>query len=161
MTAAPPSGPVLRDIHLPAEPGWWPPAPGWWVLAAIVLVVLLLLLRRWQARRELARTRLRLVDEFNALLQRHPESAAARVADVSLFLRRAAKRYAPASHALRDDAWLAFLDRDDPARPFSVGAGRLLVDGPYRAAVSPDEVDALSELVRTRLPLFVEPGRHV
>ena len=26
----------LRDLHLPAEVGWWPLAPGWWVLIAIV-----------------------------------------------------------------------------------------------------------------------------
>ncbi|MEP6880575.1 MAG: DUF4381 domain-containing protein, partial [Dokdonella sp.] len=32
-------GPELRDIHLPADPSWWPPAPGWWILAAILLGV--------------------------------------------------------------------------------------------------------------------------
>ena len=34
----------LRDIHLPAEPSWWPPAPGWWLLA------ILLMARVWWAR---------------------------------------------------------------------------------------------------------------
>ncbi len=42
----------LRDIHLPADPEWWPPAPGWWILALIAGVVLVYgvwrLIARWQ-----------------------------------------------------------------------------------------------------------------
>ena len=41
----------LRDIHLPAEVGWWPPAIGWWVLALIVLILLVMLLQRWRQNR--------------------------------------------------------------------------------------------------------------
>ena len=37
----------LRDIHLPAPVGWWPPASGWWLLlAALMLCVLVLALWR-------------------------------------------------------------------------------------------------------------------
>ena len=158
MSDGAPAGPVLRDIHLPAEPGWWPPAPGWWLLAAIALVLLFLAWRAWARRRRLAHTRAGLVHDFNALLQQHPESAASRVAEISMFLRRAGKRYAPAAHTLRDDAWLAFLDGDDPDRPFSTGPGRVLIDGPYRPDVAPADVDALAQLARARLPQFV--GRN-
>lgn len=31
----------LKDIHLPAEVGFWPLAPGWWVLFAFILIVLM------------------------------------------------------------------------------------------------------------------------
>ena len=34
----------LRDLHLPMEPGWWPPAPGWWVIAVLMLLVLVAVL---------------------------------------------------------------------------------------------------------------------
>ncbi|MBB5209306.1 DUF4381 domain-containing protein [Chiayiivirga flava] len=151
----PQPGPQLRDIHLPAEPGWWPPAPGWWVFALLVLIALVLLWRVWSRRRRLARARARLLHELDSLLQRHPDNAA-RLAELSLLLRRAGKRYAPPAHTLRDEAWLRFLDADDPARPFSTGPGRVLIDGPYRAQVAAADVDALAGLVRARLPLFVD-----
>ena len=32
----------LADIHLPADPSWWPPAPGWWLAGGLLLVALLL-----------------------------------------------------------------------------------------------------------------------
>ena len=29
----------LKDLHLPAEIGWWPLAPGWWGVIAVLAVV--------------------------------------------------------------------------------------------------------------------------
>ena len=37
---------ALRDIHLPAEPGWFPPAPGWWLAVLDVLALAALAVRR-------------------------------------------------------------------------------------------------------------------
>jgi hypothetical protein len=158
-----PAGPVLRDIHLPPEPSWWPPAPGWWVLAALVLLLLAWMLWRALQRRRLARARRVLLREFDAVRGAHPSSseAAAQVAALSLLLRRAAKRYAPNALRLQDDDWLAFLDADDVAQPFRRGAGRLLLDGPYRPAVAPEQADALADAVRARLPGFVKAGADV
>ncbi len=41
----------LRDIHLPAEPGFWPLAPGWWILIALSLALTAWGLWRWRAAR--------------------------------------------------------------------------------------------------------------
>jgi len=37
----------LQDIHLPPEPGFWPPAPGWWLVAAILLLAVVFAGRKW------------------------------------------------------------------------------------------------------------------
>jgi hypothetical protein len=148
--------PVLRDIHLPAEPGWWPPAPGWWVLAGLALLAALWLWRVHARRRRLQRQRRALHAELDAA--RAAPDAAAQVAAISLLLRRVAKRHAPHALALRDEAWLRFLDAGDATRPFSNGPGRLLLDGPYRPAIAPEDADALARVVRARLDAFVEPA---
>ena len=152
-----PSGPVLRDIHLPPEPSWWPPAPGWWGVAVLLLAVSVWLFLRWRRARRLARARAQLHLEWQRVIEAHPADAdaAARVAGLSLLLRRAARRYAPHALGLRDEAWLDFLDADDPRRPFRDGAGRLLIDGPYRPRVAAEEASALADLVRLRLDRFV------
>jgi hypothetical protein len=152
-------GPVLRDIHLPTEPSWWPPAPGWWLLAALLCFALAWAWRVFAHGRRLRRLRRALHGQLDAL-RREQVDGAAQVAAMSLLLRRAAKRYAPQALALRDEAWLRFLDADDPARPFSQGPGRLLLDGPYRPRVDPVEAETLAALVARRLDVFVAPARR-
>lgn len=155
MTAA--AGPVLRDIHLPPEPSWWPPAPGWWLLLVLALALLAWVASRVARRLRAQRRRRALQRELDVLLATHAgeDAAAARVAALSVLLRRVARRYAPQALLLRDEDWLAFLDGDDASRPFRTGAGRLLLDGPYRARVPSEEADALATLVRRRLDRFV------
>jgi len=55
----------LRDIHLPAPIGWWPPAPSWWILAALIIFCVIFL-SVWLTRR----ARQRRYRKF-ALLQLH------------------------------------------------------------------------------------------
>lgn len=43
----------LRDIHVPAELGWWPPAIGWWVLALIMGFIIYKLARHLIQRQRL------------------------------------------------------------------------------------------------------------
>jgi HAMP domain-containing protein len=156
MSAA--AGPVLRDIHLPAAPSWWPPAPGWWILAGLALLALAWLAWRLHRRARLARRTRVLERAWQELLARHPadRQPAQLVAGLSELLRRCARLHAPQALPLQGEAWLAFLDGDDARRPFREGPGRLLLDGPYRPQVAADEAQALAQLVAARLPRFVE-----
>lgn len=84
---------------------------------------------------------------------------------MSELLRRAARRHDPAADRLHGEAWLAFLDagsqRTNRKRignrkatgkhaEFSQGAGRLLLEGGYRAYTDAAQVDALRTVARAR-----------
>jgi hypothetical protein len=129
--------PGLRDIHLPPSPGWWPPAPGWWMLAAVLLIAAAWAVRRiLRLRRDRHRIASALRDYDRALAVAN--DAPARLAAASLHLRRAAKARDPGAASLEGDAWLRFLDGDDPTQPFSIGVGRLLRDGGFRREIGDD-----------------------
>ena len=161
--AAPaPVGPQLRDIHLPPEPSWWPPAPGWWLLAILALALLFVvsrwLMRRMRERRWRRRV-LRELDRIAAIHVVHADPVQL-AAQVSQLLRRVSRVVEPAAAAFGDEAWLTFLDRHMPAgqrdtEPFRSGAGRVLIDAPYRRAGDPatQAVDAraLLDLARAWL----------
>lgn len=170
-TPTPTPGPELRDIHLPPDPSWWPPAPGWWILALLVLVLGFFVVR-WTLRRVRdARWRRRVhaeLDRIAATQAAQPDPVQA-AADVSRLLRRASLLIEPQAAALRDEAWLAFLDERfaDSKRPstaFREGAGRLLVDAPYRRAADPAlqalDIRALLDLSRAWLRAALPRRRH-
>lgn len=137
---------VLRDIHELPPPPWWPPAPGWWLLlAAVVLVLLAFAWRAWRRRRR----RLALERLFDGTLARE-DTPAARVAAMSLLLRRAARQRDAHAATLEGDAWLAFLDHGAEVPLFADADARLLLDGGYRREVDEAAVSRLSPRVRRR-----------
>lgn len=100
----------LRDIHLPATGGFWPPAPGWWVLAALILSILALLVvavlrhrRRNHWRRQAKRA---LAD-----LAQTAEPTPIWFAELNTLLKQAARECHPDRHpeALSGNAWVDFL----------------------------------------------------
>jgi hypothetical protein len=145
------NGLVLREIHQPEAPSWWPPAPGWWLVAVVVIAAVVLLLRFWLRRSRRRKAAVRLFDDA---LHAH-DGAAARVAAISELLRRAARRSDPTADKLEGEAWLAFLDgssrkKGRTAKPFSQGPGRLLLDGGFRRDLADEAVRDLLPLARKR-----------
>lgn len=124
----------LRDIHLPARIGWWPPAPGWWLLAALVLLLVAGLLV-WRAHRKRNAWRRFALAELARLrtLNAPPRDV---VSALSVLLRRVAISRFPREQvaALNGEAWLAFLDSSSAkAVGFQSANGRVLTSAPYRA----------------------------
>lgn len=135
---------VLRDVHVPPSPSWWPLAPGWWlVLIAVSLAVAGIVAWRLVVGRR-RRTWQRWFDATG-----EAPSAADQVAAMSERLRRAARRLDPSADRLEGEAWLQFLDGRQ-GHAFSQGPGRLLLDGGYRRDVPPDELAAATLVARAR-----------
>ena len=130
---------VLRDIHQPAPPSWWPPAPGWLLVMAIIAVALAALAWRVWRRHAQRRAHARLFD----MTVERAGAPSEQLAAMSELLRRAARRIDPAADKLAGDAWLGFLDRGLKQPVFTAGAGAALRDGAYRRDISPLEVVAL------------------
>lgn len=149
---------VLRDVHVPAAPSWWPPAPGWWIAAAVVLAVGLVLFVWSHRRRKRLRTWQTLFDEACALPQ-----ASEQVAAMSELLRRAARKVDRHADTLEGEAWLRFLDgeasRKNRRNDFAGGAGRLLLDGGYRRDVDEEQLAIVKSLARMRF-LELMAGRR-
>ncbi|QCU72424.1 DUF4381 domain-containing protein [Luteimonas yindakuii] len=133
------TGLVLRDIHQPAAPGWWPPAPGWWLLATVVLVLAAAWL--WW-RRRVRRRRLRLQALFDDTVATAP-TPAAQVGAISELLRRAARDRDPRTATLADAEWIGFLRHDDAGAALAPASLDLLRDGGYRREVAAGAVEQL------------------
>ncbi len=155
-------GPLLRDIHLPVEPSWWPPAPGWWLLAALVALALAYLGRSALRHRRERRWRGRVQAEVERIAATHaarPDPARL-AAELSGLLRRASLLLEPHAAALAGEAWLGFLDARVGGEDFSRGVGRVLLDAPWRRAPAFD-ADALIALTRRWLEhALAQEHRH-
>jgi hypothetical protein len=155
----------LRGLHLPDAVGWWPLAPGWWVLLAVAAVALGWLVRAWLRRRAHAAARreaLRQLEESRSAFSYHGNPVTLG-AEVSELLRRTMLAYAPRAEVagLTGDAWLEWLDRDLDEPRFREGAGRVLLELPYRnpETVEGDVgIDAMLAAVRERLQTPVGRG---
>lgn len=155
----------LRSLHLPEAVGWWPLAPGWWLLIAAAVIAAGLLLRAWRRRRAHAAARrkaLRQLEESRSAYAHHGNPVTLG-AEVSELLRRTMLAYAPRAEVagLTGDEWLAWLDRDLEEPRFRQGAGRSLLDLPYRSpeSVAGDlDIDGMLAAVRERLQTPVGRG---
>jgi hypothetical protein len=141
-------GPLLRDIHLPDAPGWWPPAPGWWLLAALLAALLAWWLPRWRQRLRRQRLRRSVRRAWEALARRvaRGEEPAPEAA-ISVFLRRVVRTRDPAAACLQGAAWVAYLNGHGGAAIDEETAARLLQD-PWRPPSGRDAAPLLDAVAR-------------
>lgn len=153
--SAPANGPVLRDIHLPPDPSWWPLAPGWWVIAvAAVLALCVMAWMSWRRRRWRRRIEAVLAD-IDALEQRHARQPAALAAALHQWLRRAARTYDAQAIHHRGDHWRDCLARV-PVDASTLDRLMTLETAMYRPTVSAD-MDGVADAVRRWLSLALKP----
>ena len=145
----------LRDLHLPADPGWWPPAPGWWLLALALLGGLIYLALRLQQRHRRERPKRLALSQLNTLQQSLADgsiSSAAYVHQCNALLKRLWVRVLQRNEAapLTGDAWLDYLDTASGTTSFSDGPGRVLGNARF-AGTPPEAPQELNHLVRQLL----------
>jgi hypothetical protein len=161
---AQPSGPELRPLHLPEDPGWFPPAPGWWLLAALLLLTIAVVLRRLRQRRQERHRRQAARRALAQVREAFAKEADERrlLTDLSALLRRAALQIDQRAASLSGVAWGRWLDQQIGREAFSHGPGAVLLDGPYRrsAPFDPHALLALCDELIGRIELrLAEPTR--
>ncbi|MGO4504008.1 MULTISPECIES: DUF4381 family protein [unclassified Dyella] len=109
--AAPANGPLLRDIHLPPPPSWWPLAPGWWGLMVLGLLAVGVSIWWWRRQRRRAGDERRVLAEVDQVLSSCREQPQALASGLHQLLRRGALRIDPAAAQQRGDAWRQTLAR--------------------------------------------------
>lgn len=125
----------LRDIHMPAPVGWWPPAFGWWIALFAVLVAAGFV---WYRFRRAYRVRAagKAIKHVMAALDggEEPGLCAQRL---SIVLRRFAISVETGRDAvagLTGRRWLKYLDSRWERDSFSAGPGDALLVAPYAPA---------------------------
>lgn len=141
----------LRDIHLPAEPSWWPPAPGWWLLGLATVALLFWavreLRRAWRRRQPIKLARSYYADVYASFQQGE--------IDGQTYLNRTNELLKRLYiHAIGDDTarsandaqWLEYLDARLGSTGFTSGPGRQLGNQRFRSIPESDP-EALHPLV--------------
>jgi hypothetical protein len=150
----------LRDIHLPDPVGWWPPAPGWWAVCALLAVLACVSLGFWLRWRRGLPLRALALREL-AAIEKNAEDAADRFRRLAILLRRVSLCLdAPRAAGASGPEWLDWLAENSGDPRFREGAGRLLLEAPYRRDVQtdPSELVALCRGWFQRLPRRVPTG---
>lgn len=127
--------PQLKDIHLPGNPDIWPLALGWWLLLVLVLglaVYLFFIVRKYLC---IKKHKKMLFDQFEQLENKLQDADKNNIAEANILLRRLALVYYPSDSiaSLTGGDWLQFLDESGNTSNFSRGAGRILIEAPYRS----------------------------
>ena len=138
---------------MPDAIGWWPPAMGWWIL--VIAVPPLLFLGYWLVKRIFRQTAIKSGTKHLTAINNNPDlNDLQKLQEISALVRRIAISHFSRTEAagLTGQQWLRFLDQDMPDKPFSEGAGRLLIAGPYQYhQVEALDIDALIKLCETWL----------
>lgn len=158
------NGPQLRDIHLPADPLWWPPAPGWWLLLLLAALVLAALLWwRWRLRNPpLSRLSMRELARIRQDYQAGRVDRRTAVDTLSRLLRRVLIGYRgrAAAASSTGDGWLQQLEELAPRQAFDAEQLQWLARARYRPNADCD-VDALLEACEGWMRALPRGPRHV
>ena len=129
----------LKDIHLPATLGWWPPAIGWWLLAILIPLICLALV--WIYRRITRKTAIKTAKKnLIAIKNDNVLDDRQKLIALSALIRRVVISISVRNEtaSLTGQSWLEYLDNSVNGSPFTSGAGRFLADTHYQKTPAAD-----------------------
>ena len=152
---------LLRDIHLPETPGWWPPAPGWWLALLLLLLAMIACFWWLRARYQKQLPLKQFLGEIRLLKQKFEDRSESVVTTSESLgcmqaLSKLVRQYAISAFGQSDvaglsgDELLQFLDRTSRTTLFTDGPGRLLAAAPYQSKRSLEgaiNTDVMCELL--------------
>lgn len=160
----------LRDIHLPAEIGWWPPAYGWWIVCLLILLGCYFLFKHWRSNRALrplpapqvCKPALR---ELQRLEQEYADDPDQLIKELSVLLRRSAISLHGRHRisGLSGDSWLEFLDEQSDSHAFTKHFHKMLTEWPYREtsnASASDLVNAVRRWLHIQQDKRIQQGKR-
>lgn len=127
---------LLRDIHLPGSPDFWPLAIGWWLLLTIVFFISFWLYLKISKQIKIKKQQAIIFKQLKKLEEKlHSGPDNETLSKYNVLLRQLSIANYPRTEVanLTGAEWLAFLDRSGETHEFSRGAGRILVDAPYQS----------------------------
>lgn len=148
----------LRDVHLPADPSWWPPALGWWLMAIATIVLIYLGIRTalswWRKGAPLRYAKKLHAANMTAFAAGDITATQFTQRSNELLKRLLAVAYQRQElTSLSGDAWLNALDEIAQAPVFSTGSGRSLGDERFKPepAINADELGAHISTLLTKV----------
>ena len=135
----------LKDIHLPPDPGWWPPAYGWWLIAILLLTITYFGLNRWrrrQARLRPIKLALKELKELNLEIN-DPDQRRQLLQEISALVRRFSLIFFPETEVaeLCGREWLDFICKNSSLADTSTRkAFSPLIQAPYAPICDTDLV---------------------
>ncbi len=140
----------LRDIRLPAEPGFWPLAPGWWLLLVLSLLLLTWLAIKWYRYTQKKRRWQQIEQQLAAIEFEFKQSNNKQqlLTEISVFLRRFVKFQLKQNQAttLSGQHWIEHLNQlksTQTDRPF-LAFEEALASGVYQASFDYDATNLLA-----------------
>ena len=147
----------LRDIHIPAEPSWWPLAPGWWILLLISLLTIVIMTLFIKSRKKTTQ-QFSGIDvaayqhDFASIQQAYIENKNSLwfVQQSSMLLRKISINAQPESNRLTGTAWLERLNALFSTQAFTQEYKTVLTENIYSQELN-IEVDKFDEFMQSCL----------
>lgn len=150
----------LKDIHLPAQVGMWPPAWGWWLVALITISIMILTLR-WLIKRYRKKQAIR---EAIALFSQLDSQAKDYLQQLNSLLKRLCLSYFPRRNiaSLHQQAWCEFLTSQLPTKKQAEFSSnyQLLLNGLYDPTASTLEHQQAGLLVKNWIKTALPPKKR-